>query len=219
MIEALKKCPMSNPLISLLEQQLGNGNLMETLAKQVGANDTAKTQNAANGIVTALMGAMAKNAASPEGAGALAKALDRDHDGSILDDLAGMLTGAGQPQNAKALNGTGIVGHLLGDRQDGVVEMVSKLSGMDKGQVSSLMVKLAPMLMGALGKTKKEQGLDVGGLVSLLQGTVADQKQKGSPVMKMVTAMLDKDGDGSIVDDIVESAGKGLLSKLFGKKK
>ena len=160
---------MSNPLISLLEQQLGNGNLVEMLAKQVGANDPAKTQNAASGIVTALMGAMAKNAASPEGAGALAKALDRDHDGSILDDLAGMLSGSGQPQSPKALNGTGIVGHLLGDRQDGVAEMVSKVSGMDKGQVSALMVKLAPMLMGALGKTKKDQGLDVGGLVSLLQ--------------------------------------------------
>ena len=210
---------MSNPLISLLEQQLGNGNVLETLAKQVGAKDAGQTQSAANSILTALMGAMAKNASSPQGAGALANALDRDHDGSILDDLAGMLMGSTPAQNTKALNGSGIVQHLLGDRQNGVVDMVSKVSGMDKNQVSALMVKLAPLLMGVLGKTKKEQGLDSGGLASLIQGTVAAQKQQGNPVMNMVTAMLDKDGDGSVVDDLVESAGKGLLSKLFGKKK
>ena len=210
---------MSNPLISLLEQQLGNGNVLETLAKQVGAKDAGQTQSAANSILTALMGAMAKNASSPQGAGALANALDRDHDGSILDDLAGMLMGSTPAQNTKALNGSGIVQHLLGDRQNGVVDMVSKVSGMDKNQVSALMVKLAPLLMGVLGKTKKEQGLDTGGLASLLQGTVTAQKQQGNPVMNMVTAMLDKDGDGSVVDDLVESAGKGLLSKLFGKKK
>jgi len=210
---------MSNPLISLLEQQLGNGNVLETLAKQVGAKDAGQTQSAANSILTALMGAMAKNASSPQGAGALANALDRDHDGSILDDLAGMLMGSAPAQNTKALNGSGIVQHLLGDRQNGVVDMVSKVSGMDKNQVSALMVKLAPLLMGVLGKTKKEQGLDTGGLASLLQGTVTAQKQQGNPVMNMVTAMLDKDGDGSVVDDLVESAGKGLLSKLFGKKK
>ena len=97
--------------------------------------------------------------------------------------------------------------------------MVSKVTGMDKQQVGALMVKLAPMLMGILGKAKKEQGLDTGALASLLQGAVTTQKQQGSPVMNMVTAMLDKDGDGSVVDDLVESAGKSLLSKLFGKKK
>lgn len=210
---------MSNPLISLLEQQLGNSDVIETLAKQVGAKDVGQTQNAANSILTALMGAVAKNASSAQGAGALASALDRDHDGSILDDLAGMLSGSASVQNSKTLNGSGIVQHLLGDRQNGIVEMVSKVTGMDKQQVGALMVKLAPMLMGILGKTKKEQGLNTGALASLLQGAVTTQKQQGSPVMNMVTAMLDKDGDGSVVDDLVESAGKSLLGKLFGKKK
>lgn len=210
---------MSNPLISLLEQQLGNSNVIETLAKQVGAKDVGQTQNAANSILTALMGAVAKNASSAEGAGALVSALDRDHDGSILDDLAGMLGGTTAVQNSKTMNGSGIVQHLLGDRQNGIVEMVSKVTGMDKQQVGALMIKLAPMLMGILGKAKKDQGLDTGGLASLLQGAVTTQKQQGSPVMNMVTAMLDKDGDGSVVDDLMESAGKNLLGKLFGKKK
>ncbi len=209
---------MSNPLFSLLEQQLGNENLMETLTQQIGGADVNQTRNAAGGVISALMGAMAKNASNPQGASALANALDRDHDGSVLDDVVGLLSGKSEAANPKALNGAGIVNHLLGDRQTNVMDMVSQVSGMDKNQVGSLMIKLAPVIMGALGKTKRESGLDIGGLANLLQGTVTQQKQ-ANPVMNMVTSFLDKDGDGSVVDDLMQSAGKSLLQKLFGGKK
>ncbi len=209
---------MSNPLFSLLEQQLGNENLMETLTQQIGGADVNQTRNAAGGVISALMGAMAKNASNPQGASALANALDRDHDGSVLDDVVGLLSGKSEAANPKALNGAGIVNHLLGDRQTNVMDMVSQVSGMDKNQVGSLMIKLAPVIMGALGKTKRESGLDIGGLANLLQGTVTQQKQ-ANPVMNMVTSFLDKDGDGSVVDDLMQSAGKSLLQKLFGSKK
>lgn len=209
---------MSNPLLSLLEQQLGNDNLMETLTQQIGGSDVGQTRNAAGGVISALMGAMAKNASNPQGANALANALDNDHDGSILDNITGLLSGKSEAQNSKTLNGAGIVNHLLGDRQTNVMDMVSQVSGMDKNQVGNLMIKLAPVIMGALGKTKREGGLDIGGLANLLQGTVSQQKQS-NPMMNMVTSFLDKDGDGSVVDDLMQSAGKGLFQKLFGGKK
>lgn len=209
---------MSNPLLSLLEQQLGNDNLMETLTQQIGGSDVGQTRNAAGGVISALMGAMAKNASNPQGANALANALDNDHDGSVLDDVIGLLSGKSEAQNPKALNGAGIVNHLLGDRQTNVMDMVSQVSGMDKNQVGNLMIKLAPVIMGALGKTKREGGLDIGGLANLLQGTVSQQKQS-NPMMNMVTSFLDKDGDGSVVDDLMQSAGKSLLQRLFGGKR
>ncbi|MBK8880478.1 MAG: DUF937 domain-containing protein [Haliscomenobacter sp.] len=209
---------MSNPLLSLLEQQLGNDNLMETLTQQIGGSDVGQTRNAAGGVISALMGAMAKNASNPQGANALANALDNDHDGSVLDNVIGLLSGKSEAQNSKMLNGAGIVNHLLGDRQTNVMDMVSQVSGMDKNQVGNLMIKLAPVIMGALGKTKREGGLDIGGLANLLQGTVSQQKQS-NPMMNMVTSFLDKDGDGSVVDDLMQSAGKGLFQKLFGGKK
>ena len=209
---------MSNPLVNLLEQQLGNDNLMESLTQQIGGADVGQTRNAASGVISALMGAMAKNASNPQGANALANALDSDHDGSVLDDVIGLLSWKSEVQNPKALNGAGIVNHLLGDRQTNVMDMVSQVSGMDKNQVGNLMIKLAPVIMGALGKTKREGGLDIGGLANLLQGTVSQQKQS-NPMMNMVTSFLDKDGDGSVVDDLMQSAGKSLLQKLFGGKK
>lgn len=211
---------MSNPLLNLIQQQLGNENLIQTLTSQIGASNTEQTKTAATGVITALMGAMAKNASNPQGASALANALDRDHDGSILDDIVGVVSGQAKPQNEKTLNGAGIVNHLLGNRQNGVMDMISQVSGMDKNQVGNLMIKLAPMIMGALGKTKKESGLDIGGLVTLLQGTANTQKQQANnPMVGMLTSFLDKDGDGNVVDDLAQSVGKSLLSRLFGKKK
>ena len=39
--------------------------------------------------------------------------LDRDHDGSVLDDVMGMFTGQAKPASEKALNGEAILGHVL----------------------------------------------------------------------------------------------------------
>lgn len=207
-------------IMDLLQGQLSDG-VLDQLTQQIGASDKQQTAVATAGIMNTLVGALAKNAAKPEGAQSLNNALERDHDGSVLDDLMGMFRGGGQvqPQNSRALNGTGILNHILGDRQGGAVDMVSKISGLDSGKTSNLMTMLAPILMGALGKTKRQQGLDVGGLANLLTGTVTQQRQSAqNPTMGLVTRFLDQDGDGSIADDVA-NIGMKLLGGLFGRKK
>ncbi|GJM32178.1 MAG: hypothetical protein DHS20C18_11790 [Saprospiraceae bacterium] len=203
-------------LMNLLQGQISD-NLVEQLSQQLGGADKQQTAAATSGIMTTLMGALAKNAASPEGAQSLNNALERDHDGSILNDVMGMLGGNTQTSNSKMLNGSGIVKHILGDRQGGAVNMISQMSGLDSSQTGSLMTMLAPVIMGALGQTKRQQGLDVGGIASLLSGTVQSQQAK-NPTMGLVTSFLDSDGDGSIVDDV---AGMGLkfLGGLFKGRK
>ncbi len=206
-------------ITDLLQSQL-TGGVMETLSKQIGGADTQKTQAATSGIMNILLGAMAKNAATPTGASALSNALDRDHDGSILDDVMGMFTGQAKPANTKAVNGEGILGHILGGRKDTAAETVSKMSGLDKSQVGSLMVSLAPMIMGALGKAKKDNNLDASGVAGMLGGILGGMKggAQKDPKMAMLEAFLDKDGDGSIVDDVA-GMGMSFLGRLFGRKK
>jgi hypothetical protein len=206
---------MSNNLMDLLQGQLSDG-LIDQFSQQLGGAEKEKTAAAASGIMTTLMGALAKNASTSEGAQSLNNALERDHDGSILDDVMGMLSGNVQPQNQKMLNGGGIVNHLLGNKQSGAVDMISKMSGLESDKTGNLMSMLAPVLMGALGKTKREQGLDVTGIASLLSGTVGQQKQS-NPTMNLVTQFLDSDGDGSIIDDVA-SIGMKFLGGFFGKK-
>ena len=77
---------MANSLMDLLQGQLSEG-MIKQLSQQIGGADQQKTAAATSGIVTTLMGALARNAATPEGANSLSNALDRDHDGSVLDDM------------------------------------------------------------------------------------------------------------------------------------
>jgi hypothetical protein len=204
-------------LTQLLEGQLSD-DLIAQLSNQLGGASKEQTALAANGIVATLVNQIARNASSPEGAASLANALDRDHDGAVLNDLMSMIGGGATRQAPnRALNGEGIIRHVLGDRQNTVVDMISKMSGIDKGNAGNLMTMLAPVVMGMLGKQKREQGLDIGGLSSLLNGELNQQRHSGNPTMQLVTRFLDADGDGSIADDVA-NMGMKFLGNLLKKK-
>lgn len=155
-----------------------------------------------------IIGALARNTNSAEGANSLAGALDRDHDGSILDDIGGMLAGAA------SANGDGILRHVLGDKRETAQQAVSQKSGMDLGQVASLFTMLAPIVMGFLGKQKRENNLDAAGLAGMLtQQAVKTDEKADSGISAMVTGLLDRDGDGNVMDDI-----GGMIGGMFGGK-
>lgn len=198
-------------LMDLLQGQLSEG-LLENLASQIGGADKEQTQKAATGIFSTLMGALAKNASSPEGASSLNNALERDHDGGLLDNVMDMFGGrAPKPELSRAANGAGILKHVLGGKQSGAIDMISQLSGLDGDKTGNLMSILAPIVMGSLGKAKKEQGLDVDGLSGFLKGSVKDTSNQQAE-MGLIGKFLDQDGDGSVMDDI---AGMGM--NMLGK--
>ncbi len=204
-------------LFDLLQGHLDD-NVVDQLSNQIGGADRQQTATAAQSIVSTLLSGLAKNASTPEGAASLNNALERDHDGSLLDNLMGLIGGQAAEQNPRAANGAGIISHILGDRQSGVIDMVSKMSGLDSGKTGNLMTTLAPMVMSMLGQQKRQQGLDIEGIAGLLNGSVNQQRQAGNPLMDMANRFLDKDGDGSALDDVANMVGKGLLGKLFGGK-
>lgn len=206
-------------LVELLQGQL-NDNLLGQLSNQLGTKNTQQTNNAIQGVMSTLMGALARNANTPEKASGLFQAVERDHDGSIFDNLQDYLAGNFQtkPEQQRAANGEGILNHLLGERKSEAASMLSKQTGIESGQITQLMARMAPVVMGLLGKQKREQGLDIGGLAGLLTNTVNQQKGSGNAFMDMATRFLDKDGDGSALDDVAGMVGKGLLSRLFGRK-
>jgi len=201
---------MSN-ILDLLQGQM-SGNLVEQLSQQLGA-DKQQTETAASGILSTLMGAMAKNAATPDGASALNNALERDHDGSFLDDISGFLGGSTQASNAKMVNGAGILKHVLGGKQSGAIDMISKMSGLGGDKTGNLMTMLAPMVMGMLGRQKRQQGLDASGVAGMLSNVLTGAQQT-RPEMGMIGKLLDADGDGSFMDDLAEK-GMGMLGKFL----
>jgi hypothetical protein len=75
------------------------------ISRRIGA-DPQKTQAAVHTAIPALLAALGQNATSGGGA-ALKGALERDHDGSILDNLGDYLGGTAN-LNPRATNGAGI---------------------------------------------------------------------------------------------------------------
>ena len=198
--------------MDMLQSQL-TPQLLGYLSKSIGGEDQDKTATAANGIFSVLINALSRNAAAPEGASGLLSALDRDHDGSILDDAVGLLSGMRSSENSNMLNASGILKHVLGGNQGNVVSNISKVSGLDAMDVGSLMMKLAPLVMGVLGKQKQSTGLDASGLFDLLKGSTQAQV-KQNPQASIFEKILDRDGDGSIMDDVA-SIGFKTLGNLF----
>lgn len=199
-------------LLEVLQSQLTDDTVSQ-LSKTIRA-DQEQTSLAAKGVFATLVGALAKNAAEPAGGNALLGALDRDHDGSVLNNVMGLFGGA-QPRN-KATNGLGILDHLLGGKTNNVVQMVSKSSGLDFLKSAELLKLLAPIVMGALGQQKRRNSLDLGGLSQLLNGTVKQASTHNREGMGLIQKVLDADGDGNIADDLT-SMGMKVLGGLFRK--
>lgn len=196
-------------LFDLLQSQVGDS-LVGALTNQMGGATKQQTSNGVQGAMSILMSALAKNAQKPDGASALGSALDRDHDGSILDDITGYLGGTSPINNTRAANGSGILGHILGNSQGNAIESLMKMSGLSQNQSSGLLAKLAPVVLGMLGKQKKTQGLDMSALSNILNSSATTAKKK-TPGADLLTSFLDKDGDGSIIDDI----GGSILKSIF----
>jgi hypothetical protein len=197
----------SSDFLGSLMQQLGSGGVGE-IARSVGV-DSSDVTNVLSGAVPAIMVGLTRKSASSEGVAGLAGALDRDHDGSILDDVAGYLGGGGN-----LADGAGILGHVLGGRQSTVESAVSRSSGVDIASVGKIMAMVAPLIMGALGKAKRQMSLDPAGLAAALGQQEQVARQASPSAVDLFSKMLDSDGDGDPMDDIVKM-GSGLLGGLF----
>jgi hypothetical protein len=192
-------------LTGLLNDALNNDTVSQ-ISQQIGA-DEGTTSSAIQAALPMLLGGLANNSASDTGAASLLGALDRDHDGSVLDDVGGFLG------NYASGQGSGILGHIFGGGQGTVEQGVSQASGLDMGKVGPLLMMLAPIVMGALGRTQREQSLGAGDLAGLLGGAT-QQMGSGSPLVDMLSSVLDRDRDGSAIDDVA-----GMIGGFLGGRR
>jgi len=198
----------TNSILDAIQQQLGPDSIQQ-MSSALGA-DPATTSAAISTALPALLGGLSRNASRPDGAASLDQALNA-HDGSILDNLGGLLGGG-----AGGGGGIGgaILGHIFGRKRDAVEAGVSRSSGLDAGQVAQLLAMLAPIVMGVLGRMKRQQGVDATTLPNILeQGSPAAAASEGFDLR----SILDSDNDGDVTDDLGR-LGKSVLGGLFGKQ-
>ena len=155
-----------------------------------------------------ILGGMKKNAKTPEGAAELNKALeDQKHDGSILSSLGG-----GGVLSSLMSEGSGILQHVFGGKQQKVEEAVGATSGMDSSKISQLLKMAAPVIIGILGNQKRKDNVSQGGIGDLLGSVMGSNS---SHDQSMLESFLDKDGDGNIANDMGKMfKGKGGIKGL-----
>lgn len=194
--------------ISSLLQGPEGDQLVSGIVNRLGI-DNKQAQTAISSAIPFLLTALNKNASSGD-AQNISNALENKHDGSILDNLGGFLN------SGNFTDGAGILGHVLGGKQTQVENAIGKTSGLDDSQVTQLLAMLAPIVMGYLGKKKNEQGLDAGGLTGLLGGLVGGAAESNQREMSTIEKLLDHDGDGNAMDDVMDLGSK-LLGGFFKK--
>lgn len=186
---------------------------IEAIAVQLGI-DPAQAQAAIQQAVPLVVGGLARNAASDDGANAVhsAAAAHSGLDiGSILGSvlggsgggsiLGGMLGGGAAPNagNAPAPGGidTGaILGSIFGSRQDQASQGLGQASGLGTQNAGQLLAILAPIVMSVLGSLSQRQGLNPGGLGGALAQENQRIQQSGNG--GLLGSVLDQDGDGQL---------------------
>jgi hypothetical protein len=223
--------PMSD-LTSRVFEQLDQSHI-ESIARQLGI-DPAQAGNAVQQALPLLMGGLARNANSPQGASALHSALERDHadvdiggllgsvlgggaggSGGIGDLLGSVLGGSGGGNASGAGMGEAILGHIFGGRREQAARGLGQTSGLGNQGGAQLLAMLAPLVMAALGNMTRKQGLDANGLGGIL-GQESNRLQQ-SGVGGLLSGALDADGDGEVSMGEMLQAGAGLLG-AFNKR-
>lgn len=185
-------------LQDLLGQQQGNDALNQ-ISNQVGADPNA-VNSAISLALPAILSGMANKAQQPETAPMIADAITQDN-GGILDNLSNLSGGANPMLSA------GILGTLFGNNQTQVAQQIGQQSGLQTGQVASILMMLAPLVLGYLGRQQTQQGLDMGGIIGMLTGQ-QQQIQQQSPMVGMLGGLLDQNRNGSPLDDLLGMAGQ-----------
>lgn len=183
--------------MDILKMLAQSGSLSQ-ISKEYGISEEAITQAIEMGLPQ-IAGAISKNTSTDKGLADFMKAIQSHKDA----DVEGMVKDVNK---IDTVDGAKILGHFFGNQQEDIALNIAKKSGLSSVDIMKILSILAPLLMGSLGnqsKTKKmtsNEGID-SSLETLLGGK--------SGVMGMMKSFLDKDKDGSIVDDLLGSMLKG----------
>lgn len=146
-----------------------------------------------------------KSQEDPNEAEALNNALDRDHDGSILDDPSQV--------EARQQEGDSILDHIFGGQKATVENQLSQNTGISMDKIGPILAMLAPIIMGYIGKEKQTNGVNSGGLGDLLGGILGGaqsqvQSEPSNPLNDILGSVLggsQASNSGNPLNDILGS--------------
>lgn len=176
-----------------------------SMASELGISETQATSGA-EAMIPALLGGLKKQVQGQHSsAGGLEALFDQLGGSSLLDNVLA-------PQPTDVNQGNGVLSQLFGSKD--VSRAVAQNAASQTGLEPSLLKKMLPMVaMLVTGAMAKQQGSGAsasggqpGGVLSGLLGNLMGRKKAGGGL----SSLLDLDGDGNPLDDILGMIGKGL---------
>ena len=141
--------------------------IIQKAASFAGESESA-TQKAMSGIVPTLIAGLANQASTTSGAEKLSRMLDTGkYDGSALNNLGSLFSGGDTTRKA-VTEGKDILGSLLGNKTEGLVDQIARFAGIRTGSASSLLALAVPLIMNLLGRQRSTIGQSPSALASLL---------------------------------------------------
>jgi hypothetical protein len=193
---------------NLIEEFMGSlgGDVSKQLSSTLGV-DQKTVSNLIPQVAPLILGGLKKQMTDRGGAPRVDHILNKYGSASVLDNLGDLFS-----QRIKDENPDPNLGGLLGNAGGEAVNQLSSNFKLDAGTITKFIPMLAPVFLGFLTKKRDQDGLGSSGL----------------------NALLDQDGDGSILDDVggfllqgLSGSGKksgggllgGILGSLLGGKK
>jgi hypothetical protein len=186
-------------LMNMLKGHFNEAKIKELATKMGESTETVK--KAVEGILPSVMGGLSSKLSF----------LDKDGDGSITNDIKAMFGMGDDATTPKAAD------VMDDDKAVEVTAMVSKSSGLDEEKTKSLLDEITGQATAFLGGLASKTGVDFNGLLGSIKTQGSGMLESLDKQLGSTFSSLDKDGDGSIIDDVQEM-GKNLLGGLFGKK-
>ena len=196
------------------------GNTLTQMSRQLGADEQATAQ-AISMALPMLIGGLAREAESPIGAQSINQALEEDHDGSLLDNVSAlfgpMTSGAADIAVPRALNGAGILEHVLGRKREPVQQGIGRATGLNSQQIGRLLIMLAPLVMAYLGRRKRQTGAGASEISADLQAERQEVERRAPGLGGILGQIFSRGGEDrpGIADDLARMA-PDVLGKMFG---
>ena len=183
---------------------------LQSMARELGISESQAASGAA-ALAPAILGGFKKQTqGQPGGLEGLGGLLSQLGGGGLLDNVVGS-----QPTDVG--KGNQVLGQIFGskDVSRAVAQNAASKYGLDPSLLKRMLPMLAMLVAGYMAKQSgaragAPQGSGGGGLGGLLGGLLGGQAGGGAASgLGGLASMLDMDGDGNPLDDIMSMMGKG----------
>ena len=187
---------------------LGQVGGLESMARELGVSEN-QAASGAEALVPAILGGFKKQAQSqPSGVEGLGDMLGQLGGGSLMDDVL-------SPQPTHVDRGNDVLGEIFGSKDVSrtVAQNAASQSGLDPSLLKKMLPMVAMLVAGYMAKQRSgaspAQDSPGGGLGDLLGGLLGGQASgPGRGAEGGLSSMLDMNGDGNPLDDILNMAGR-----------